>query len=197
MSLFSRRDKTYATNEPDRPPSPFRRVVKNVMSPAFSNVADRVCENNASRRLAEFKKRPKYKLYSAIPLILITFIVLFILSIRYRGDQAILVLRNDEIISNLNDNIKEKEIQLNRLNTNPTLNLNNITTLQEELNKLQNELKDVMIKNDNYIYYEKISDKTIDLFTGLIASTLMIYVGSASIRFYQLRRDAENDTSCY
>lgn len=39
-------------------------------------------------------------------------------------------------------------------------------------------------------------DKLIDLCNGIVVSILMIYIGTVSFRFYQLKKDAENDKTC-
>jgi hypothetical protein len=150
------------------------------------------CVKSAMEKFKAFKRRPKYHIYNLMPVILLIFLILFIALVTYRGTNAIEMAKSSNL---LDDATKEVEYLTSILKDlkNNSGSVDDITKAEANLDEVNKKLYIISGEKNKCIYIDNICDKTVDLCNGLLASILMIYIGSASIRLYQLRKNLDKE----
>ena len=187
------------SSEAEKKPNIFQKAKKLITPRKEYDINDisnqAMCVKKVSQKLLKYKNKASYKIYSLIPLFLIIFIVSFILLVYFKGNNSIYMSSN---LTDIADLINTKNNLINSKNLlNPVINNAEIEDLNKQINDTA-KLIDISIEKDKtYVYNDAISDKSIDLCNGLIASTLMIFIGSASYKYIKLKRDEEKkEPSC-
>ena len=175
-------------SQPEKSPS-LRSVSKYILQ----NSEDKnTCVKSAVEKFKAFKRRPKYYIYSLMPVILLIFLILLITLVAYRGTNAIKMEKSSNLLDEATKEVDYLTAILKDLKNNSG-SVDDITKAEANLDEVNKKLYIISGEKNKCIYIDNICDKTVDLCNGLIASIMMIYIGSASIRLYQLRKNLDKE----
>jgi hypothetical protein len=182
--------------EPRESKPEFRRIDDITGQPkklsSLGSVAKYPCVKSAVEKFKAFKKRPKYYIYNLMPVILLIFLILFITLVTYRGTNAIKMEKSSNLLDEATKEVDYLTAILKDLKNNSG-SVDDITKAEANLDEVNKKLYIISGEKNQCIYIDNICDKTVDLCNGLLASILMIYIGSASIRLYQLRKNLDKE----